>query len=66
MKRYIYQETTQWAEPTANHIYIFTERPTGRTAKCYAYLPAGKDRVQKFKKPYTLDLKGRTFEELTA
>lgn len=64
MKRYIFQETTKWAEACPNHVYVFDAKPTGRTAKCVAYVPYGSNRVQKFRKPLTLDLKGRTFEEL--
>ena len=58
----IYVETTQWQEAfQPNHIYVFTERPSGRTAKCIAYVKAGTEQVFKFKKPYTIDLRGRTF-----
>ena len=66
MKQHIYLETTEWTDSSgANHIYVFTDRPSGRTAKIVAYVPAGKDRVQKLRTPMTIDLKGRTFKELT-
>jgi hypothetical protein len=55
----ILEETTRWDAP--NHIYIFKNRPGSRTAEALAYIPAGSDRVVKFRKPITLDLKGRTF-----
>lgn len=62
----VYQETTEWSDSSgANHIYIFKERVTGRSATAIAYIPAGSDRVQKFRTPLKLDLKGRTFKELT-
>jgi hypothetical protein len=58
-------ETTEWADGGSNHVYIFKEKPTGRSAKAIAYVPAGSKIVQRFKKPLDLDLKGRTFVELT-
>ena len=61
----IMQETTEWTDGGSNHIYIFKEKPAGRSAKAIAYIPAGSNQVQKFKKPIDLDLKGRTFVELT-
>ncbi len=65
-KYYIYLETTVWDEEnTPNHVYVFTELPKNRTAKCMGYVRAGTKDLFKFKKPYTLDLKGRTFEALT-
>jgi hypothetical protein len=58
----VYQETTVWPEgDNANHIYVFKSKPEGRTAEAVAYVPRGSDRVQKFKRPLKLDLKGRTF-----
>ena len=56
----ILEETTRWDAP--NHIYIFKSRPGARSADALAYIPAGSDRVVKFRKPITLDLKGRTFK----
>jgi hypothetical protein len=62
----VYQETTQWTDSNgANHIYVFNERVSGRSATAIAYIPAGSKIVQRFKKPINLDLKGRTFVELT-
>ena len=55
----ILEETTRWAAP--NHIYIFKSKPGARSAEALAYIPYGSDRVIKFRKPITLDLKGRTF-----
>jgi len=64
-KHYIYLETTQWQEPgQANHVYVFLEQPKNRTAKCLGYIRAGTEKLFKFNKPYTIDLRGRTFEAL--
>jgi hypothetical protein len=64
MKRYIFEETTAWAENCANNVYVFEAKPTGRTAKCLAYVKAGTKEVIKLKSPLVFDLKGRTFKEL--
>jgi len=62
----VYQETTEWSDSNgANHIYIFKERVSGRSATAVAYIPRGQTKVHKFKTPLKLDLKGRTFEEIT-
>jgi hypothetical protein len=64
-KYYIYVETTEWDEPNQpNHVYIFLEVPKLRTAKAIGYVRAGTKSVEYWKKPYTLDLRGRTFEAL--
>ena len=62
-KFHIYQETTDWGDQCPNHVYIFTEKPTGRTAKAIGYVRAGTKTVERWKKPYTIDLRGRTFQE---
>jgi hypothetical protein len=64
MKRFIFEETTAWAEKCANNVYVFEAKPTGRTAKCLAYVKAGTKEVIKLKSPLVFDLKGRTFKEL--
>jgi hypothetical protein len=63
-KRYIYEETTEWAEKCANNVYVFDAKPTGRTARCLAYVRAGSKEVIRLKTPLVFDLKGRTFKEL--
>ena len=63
-KYYIYQETTVWPDGYPNHVYIFTEVPKNRTAKAIGYVKAGSKTVERWKNPYTLDLRGRTFEAL--
>jgi hypothetical protein len=61
----VYQETTEWTDSNgANHVYIFNERVSGRSATAIAYIPAGSTQVHKFRTPLKLDLKGRTFEEI--
>ena len=67
MKQYIYRETTVWndAGSKLNHIYVFDAKPNGRMGRVIAYVPFGNTRVQKLRTPLMLDLKGRTFEELT-
>ena len=62
MKYHIYQETTEWSMDVPNHIYIFKDKPVGRSAKAVGYVRAGTTLVQKFKQPMVLDLKGRSFE----
>ena len=62
----VYQETTEWSDSNgANHVYIFNERVTGRSATAIAYIPAGQTKVHKFRTPLKLDLKDRKFEEIT-
>ena len=61
-------ETTRWSSTVSkapNHIYVFAEAPTGRTAKVIAYSPFGTEPVQKFKKQMTIDVRGRTFSQVT-
>ena len=61
----VYQETTEWSDSSgANHVYIFNEKVSGRSATAIAYIPAGQTKVHKFRTPLKLDLKGRTFEEI--
>lgn len=55
-------ETTQWADSTPNHVYVFTDNMQQITA----YLPEGSRKVQKFKQPIAIDRRGRTFVELAS
>jgi hypothetical protein len=62
----VYQETTDFTDgESGNHIYIFNERMVGRSATAIAYIPRGQTKVHKFRTPMKLDLKGRTFEEIS-
>ena len=66
MTWYIYQETTKWkTDFQPNHVYVFRERLSGRSAKAVAYVRQGNNKVEKFSKPLQIDLKDRTFELLT-
>ena len=58
-------ETTVLEGGGANHVYVFADKPAGRSARAIAYVPAGSKVLQRFKKPLDLDLRGRTFVELT-
>jgi hypothetical protein len=61
----VYQETTAFTDGEGgNHVYIFNERISGRSATAIAYIPRGQTNVHKFRTPMKLDLKGRTFEEI--
>lgn len=65
MKHHVYEETTQWSDSSgANHVYIFDDKPSGRSATAVAYVPVGSTKVHKFRTPLKLDLKGRTFRPL--
>ena len=64
MKYHIYQETTEWSTDTPNHVYIFKDKLSGRSAKCIAYVRAGTTKVVKFRAPMAFDLKDRSFVEL--
>lgn len=64
-KYFVYEETTDWGDnASANHVYIFTDKPSGRTAKAVGYVKVGSKTVERWKTPYTIDLRGRTFKEL--
>lgn len=56
----ILQETTEWASPVQNHIYVLNDSMT----QMIAYVPQGSDRVHKFIKPMGFDRRGRTFVEI--
>jgi hypothetical protein len=65
---YIYEETTHWQQVPCsdnyNHVYVFTERPTGRMATVVAYVKRGTKELFRFGGPRKIDLKGRTFKPL--
>ena len=61
-KHTILRETTVWSgEAQPNNIYVFTST-TGRTGECIAYVKAGSNKVERLKKPLTIDFRNRTFE----
>ena len=53
-------ETTEWADATPNHVYVFNDS----LSHAIAYVRAGTKTVSKFKKPMSIDRRGRTFVEL--
>ena len=54
-------ETTVWDSPTVpNHVYVFNDS----MSKAIAYVRAGTKEVFKFKKPLSIDTRGRTFIDL--
>ncbi len=53
-------ETTEWATPTPNHVYVFNDS----MSKIIAYVRAGTKEVFKFKKPLSIDTRGRKFVDL--
>ena len=52
------RETTEWAEPTPNHLYLMDGD------KALAYVRAGTNEHKVFSKPMVLDLRGRKFAEV--
>ena len=54
-------ETTVWDDPgVPNHVYVFNDS----MSKAIAYVRAGTKEVFKFKKPLSIDTRGRTFVPL--
>lgn len=54
-------ETTVWDSPgVPNHVYVFNDS----MSKAIAYVRAGTKEVFKFKKPLSIDTRGRTFVDL--
>ena len=56
----IMQETTEWATPTPNHVYVMNDSMT----QIIAYVPAGSTKLFKFKAPINFDRRGRNFVDL--
>jgi hypothetical protein len=56
----IVRETTQWAIPTPNHVYVLSNCKT----KLYGYVQAGTTVRKTFAKPLLFDARGRTFQLL--
>jgi len=55
-----YQETTQWAEPFGNGIYLLDDAKT----KMYAYIRPGSTEIKRFKTAIRIDTRGRQFKVL--
>jgi hypothetical protein len=56
----IVQEATQWADTTANNLYLVTDN----MEYIVAYVPQGSKLAQRFKKPIRWDPRGRKFTVL--
>jgi hypothetical protein len=52
-----YQETTEWADTTPNHVYLLNDS----REKMYAYIAQGSDQVVEFKNPIRINSRGRKF-----
>lgn len=52
-----YQETTKWPDGMANGIYALNDSRT----KMFAYVAPGQQAAKVFKKPITIDTRGRVF-----
>lgn len=65
---FIYEETTHWegvsCSDNCNHVYVFTEKPAGRSASVVAYVKRGTTELFRFGGLRKIDLKGRTFKPL--
>ena len=53
-------ETTKWATPTPNHVYVCDDS----LQHMIAYVPEGSRTVKKFSRPIQFDRRGRSFEDL--
>ena len=56
----IVQETTKWADSTANNLYLVSDN----MEYIIAYVPQGQAQSQRFRKPIRWDSRGRTFKIL--
>jgi hypothetical protein len=55
-----YKETTDWAVPTPNHIYLLSTDKS----KMFGYIKRGTEDTMVFKKPIRFDVRGRKFVEV--
>jgi hypothetical protein len=60
------RETTKWADGSgSNFIYAFEEKPGKRLGNAIGYINHLSDEFKTFSKPMTIDMKGRTFVEVS-
>ena len=52
------------AGAACNHVYLFEDKPKGKTVKAVGYIRQGSDEVAFFKNGLTMNLKNRTFVEV--
>lgn len=60
------KEVTAWDMPggSCNHLYLFEEKPKGRTAKALGYIRRGTDEVIEFKNGLVIEMRNRNFIEI--
>lgn len=60
------KEVTSWNMPncSCNHLYLFEEKPKGKTAKAIGYIRRGTDEVVEFKNGLVIEMKNRNFIEI--
>ena len=63
---HILKETTNWkmAGSACNHLYLFEDKPKGKTVKAVGYIRQDSDEVTFFKNGLTMNFKNRTFVEV--
>ena len=63
---HILKETTDWkmADSACNHLYLFEDKPKGKTVKAVGYIRQDSDEVTFFKNGLTMNFKNRTFVEV--
>lgn len=55
-----FQEVTEWADKTPNHIYYLRDDKTSMVG----YIRSGTEELYKFKNPIRIDVRGRKFKVL--
>lgn len=61
---YKLKETTKWSVKVSNGTYIFEKKFKGNTGKAIGFIPYNASVPTMFKKPTTIEMKGRTFDEV--
>lgn len=60
------RETTKWADGSnSNFIYAFMDKPGKQSGKAVGYINHLSDEFRTFSNPMTIDMKGRTFVEVS-
>ena len=60
------RETTQWADGTkANFVYAFVDKPGKRLGNAVGYINHLSDEFNVFSKPMMIDMKERSFVEVS-
>ena len=63
---HILVETTHWTNSNSdcNHVYLFEDKPKGKTGKSIGYIRRGTDEVVFFRNGLTIDFRNRNFVEV--